>query len=260
MPPVYNSKKSDGRTTQQTKLLSQHEFNAALGSGYSAMKNQFVVKTEKFCDEIGDLRMRIRNYNLGNQDHGLDDSDIEFLEEEIDDSSDSEAEFDAIIPQPALVVIKTDSNEDEENVSTESTQTQSGPVSPDNTIENSNELEQQNDNLYGLLSCEPNDVSDLYFPDYETSIRAPIANILRAWNTSHPFSTYLYDKRFLGVLLRETFGTQFMELDENRISFVKRLFEVRVDGNVDRLNSFDAIVEEKRQRANEKKCLASSDK
>lgn len=239
-------------------MLSQHEFNAALDSGCTAMKNRFVVKTEKFCEEISDLRMRIRNYNVG--EDGLDDSDIEYLEEVIDDSSDSEAEFQAIIPQPGIVVVKTDSNEVEENVSTESTQTQSGPVPQNDIIENSIEHEQHNDDLYGLLPCEPNDVNDLYFPDYDTSIRAPIAKILRAWNSSHPFSTYLYDKKFLGVLLREVFGTQFKELNKTRITFVKRLFEVRVDGNVDRLNSFDAIVEEKRQKANEKNRRTSSDK
>lgn len=278
-PAVYNSKKAEGRTTKQTALLSQQEYNAALGSGYRAMNNRFVIKTEKFCDEISELRNRIVNYNVGNGNDGLDDSDIEFLEDEIGDASDSEAEFEMIVPLPVIITkIKSEiDHETEENVST-SAATQVADAEenvvvaqePDETIaigpepeaeSNDGASEQHNDILHGPLKCVVSEVGDQYYPDFDASIRKPIVEILRAWNSTVPFNAHLYDSRFLGVLLREVFGSRYNgdQLDEKRISFVKRLFEIRVNGDMDRFNNFDAIVREKRQKANEKNRRTSTD-
>lgn len=252
LPPVYNTKRSEGRTTHQTKLLSQKEFNAALGSGYTAMNSRFVIKTEKFCEEINELRNRIVNYNVGVGDDGLDDSDIEFLQDEIDEASDSDAEFEAIMPRPAIEVsIK----EEVPNESTELQAVQEADSSGNATID-----EQQDDVLYGALKCVVNDVNDEYFPDFDVSIRTPIAKCLRAWNTTHPFNTSFYDARFLGVLLREIFGSRFADerLEAMKMDFLKCLFEVRVKSDEDRLKKFDAIVEEKCRKSKDRR--ASSDK
>lgn len=112
VPGVYNMKKSGGRTTEQSKLLTTKEFNVAMDQGRTAMNTRFVVKSEKFCEEISDLRHRIVNNNANNGDEGLDDSDIEHLQEEIDDDDDNELEFDLLLPKPKIVMkIEHDSNE-----------------------------------------------------------------------------------------------------------------------------------------------------
>lgn len=239
------------------------------------MNDRFVIKTEKFCEEISDLRKRIVNYNISID--GLDDSDIEFLEDEIDEASDdSEEEFAAIVQPVAnedeanevdandvdaneidaneTDANEIDANEVDSNTSNNIETVKEGDVSvsEEDANDKSHDDEQHDDVLNGSLRCVENDVKDGYYPQYDTSIRAPIANVLRAWNSSHPFNTYLYDKRFLGVLLREVFGGQMEELDEQRMAFVKYLFEVRVRGDGGRLNNFDAIVEEKQQKANSK--------
>lgn len=252
LPPVYNPKQSEGRTTHQTKLLSQKEFNVALGSGYTAMNSRFVIKTEKFCEEITELRNRIVNYNVGVADDGLDDSDIEFLQDEIDEASDSDAEFEAIIPRS---VIEMAIKEEVLNESTESQTVQEADSTGNATIG-----EQQDDVLYGALKCTVNEVNDEYFSDFDVSIRAPIAKFLRAWNTTHPFNSSFYDARFLGVLLREVFGSGFADerLEAMKMNFMKCLFEIRVKGDEDRLKKFDAIVEEKCRKSKDRR--ASSDK
>lgn len=303
LPAVYNMQKSGGRTAQQTESLSRYEYNSALSSGYTAMNHRFVIKTEKFCDEISGLRKRIVEYNLKNLgDEGLDDSDIEHLQDEIDDDSDSDVEFELFFPKPQSMV-KLESNDEDDVDDTHQSDAPNDPLAdkltpntaesnvsltddllpnpiqsnaslnddlPPNQIQsnassaelasgsNDNSVGANNvdDALYGSLNCEKNEVDDVYFPEFDTTIRAPIVNVLRAWNSTHPFNSYFYDKKFLGVLLREVFSTRMRrfdeDLDEQGISFMKRLFEIRVNHDKVRSCNFNAIFKEKCQSAKEK--------
>lgn len=274
MPVVYNRKKSEGRSTAETQFLSKKEYNNALDVGFTAMNNRFIIKTEKFCEEISDLRQRIIHYNLHGEE-GLDDSDIDFLQDEIDDDSDSDIEFEALIPQP-VVSIKLE-NDDEidnsENVAKNDetisnsqmvgnvslNQSQPHPLNHDesqlvsngSTSANNEKQAPIDDVLFGRLTCVKNDLNDHYYPDFETSIRAPIANVLYAWNSTHPFNSLLYDKKFVGVLLKQICGTRCTDddLNDKQLGFIKHLLKIRVKGDVSRLNRFDAIVAEKYQKA-----------
>lgn len=259
VPAVYNSNRSEGCTARETELLSSTEYNRALGSGFAALNNRFVIKTEKFCDEISELRQRIVKYNLGGDDGlDLDDSDIEHLCEVVDNSdSDSDIEFQALMPTPALIV-KTE-NDDSQNTSHANDSEQSNAqmvddVSSSNQNDDENGTEAEINILSGAIAFEKNDVDDFYFREYNASIRAGIAKILTAWNTTYPFDTAIYDKRFVGVLLKEIFNNQYADdkLDERSLSLIKQLFEVRVKNDENRFDQFEAIVAEKREKAKKK--------
>lgn len=301
LPAVYNLARSEGRTTCATQSLSTKEYNNALSSGFSAMNHRFVIKTEKFFEEISDLRKRITNYNI-NGVEGLDDSDIEFLQDEVE-GSDSDVEFEALLPRPETVIMikNDDTSSSQENQVNEpsaergsSTQAQSNEVRDDdveanNTMENDaiddtvagaidgtadgpnggiaagaidgtgNAMIEDTsgtdvDILSGDIIFTQTDANDRYFPSFDTAIRFGIVKVLSAWNGLYPFNSNLYDKRFVGVLLREVFGKNYATepFDEKRISFVKRLFEIRVKDDETRLNDFDKIIEERREKAKTK--------
>lgn len=253
-------KKSGGRTTEQTKLLTGKEFNAAMEQGLTSMNSRFEVKTEKFCDEISNLRNRIVQYNANNGDEGLDDSDIEYLQDEIDDDNDSEVEFGLLLPQPQPV-LKLETEDDESYEATNDTvvtnneqpSTSQSSVLVARPNENIEHGEQVDDALVGALNYELNGANDLYFPEYNATIRSSIALVLRAWNSTAPFNLYLYDKKFMGVLVREMMLTQMHSaeegMDEEGVSFIKHLFAIRVDGDATRLSKFDALLQEKLQNA-----------
>lgn len=44
-------------------------------------------------------------------------------------------------------------------------------------------------------------MDDVHFPEFGTTTRAPV-NVLRAWNSLHPFNSYFYDKKFLGEVFQ----------------------------------------------------------
>lgn len=241
VPGVYNMKKSGGRTTEQSKLLTTKEFNVAMDQGRTAMNTRFVVKSEKFCEEISDLRHRIVNNNANNGDEGLDDSDIEHLQEEIDDDDDNELEFDLLLPKPKIVMkIEHDSNEEANQATNDEMDTPNG---------NNEKVQVDDVSLVGNINYEKNAANDFHFPEFQTTIRSSIAVVLRAWNTNVPFKFYLYDKKFIGVLIREVMLTHMGNIeegmDEQGIAFIKRLFEIRVDGDEDRLSTFDESFKEK---------------
>lgn len=245
VPGVYNMKKSGGRTTEQSKLLTTKEFNVAMEQGRTAMNTRFVVKTEKFCEEISDLRHRIVNYNANNGDEGLDDSDIEHLQEEIDDDNDSQVEFDLLLPKPQIVMkIEHDSNEKANEEANQATNDEMD--TPNGNIEN---VQVDDVLLVGNINYEKNAANDFHFPEFQTTIRSSIAVVLRAWNTNVPFKFYIYDKKFIGVLIREVMLTHMGNteegMDEKGIAFIKRLFEIRVDGDEGRLSTFDESFKEK---------------
>lgn len=58
-PAVYNLARSGGRTTEQTNLLSANEYNTAVSTNFSVLTDRFIVKKEKFCEEISQLRNRV---------------------------------------------------------------------------------------------------------------------------------------------------------------------------------------------------------
>lgn len=263
LPAVYNPKQSEGRTARETELLSSNEYNRALGSGFAALNNRFVIKTEKFCDEISELRQRIVKYNLNGDDGlDLDDSDIEHLCDEVDNSdSDSDIEFQALVPKPAQVIVKTENdispNTSNANNNSQSNEQMVDDVSSTNENEVTNDengSEAENNVFSGSIAFEKNDVDDYYFREYNVSIRAGIAKILTAWNTTYPFDTAIYDKRFVGVLLKEIYNNQYADdkLDERSLSLIKQLFDVRVKNDENRFEQFDAIVTEKREKAKKK--------
>lgn len=247
--------RSEGRTTTESKLLTANEYNNALSSGFTSMNHRFVVKTEKYCEEVVELRKRIVDFNKKNDDKdGLDDSDIEFLHEEIDES-DSDIEFEAILPGPSVYVIKTEADDNSEvNSNTE--------LQDNNTIGNitSTSLDDAssiipNDVFSGQLLFKTTETNDRYYEDFDAAVRAPIIQCLTGWNSTHPFNTNFYDKRFVGVLLKELFDDNYSdkELDDKRILFIKTLFEIRVKNDEIRCMEFDSIVKEKQERAKNKK-------
>lgn len=269
IPAVYNLARSEGRSKEETKLLSSKEYNNALGSGFTALNARFEVKKEKFCDEVSELRKRICEYNSKgiHEAADLDDSDLEFLQDEVEES-DSDIEFEALLPKPVEVAVKiedadqpdefgqlnyssqSDQNEVNENVSS---------TSADNPVivqadEVNNESDENINALSGSIAFDTNDVNDHFYPEYNAAIRSSIIKCLVAWNSTFPFNTSIYDKRFVGVLLKELFGARYAqnEVDEKRISFIKRLFQIRVKDDVNRFEAFDAIVKEKQDKAKEK--------
>lgn len=286
LPPVYNTKRSEGRTTAQTKLLSATEYNNALDSGFTAMNNRFVLKTEKFCDEVAELRKRIVEYNNANVDctDGLDDSDIEFLRDEIDES-DSDIEFDAIaMPAPDIMKIEpTDENGDDTVDSSTDQLNNTGDKSENESLGNESlEHASENDNLAelndsvtttqhetqhqsgaqnefhplaGNLKIVVLETDDHFYPEFDAGLRGSIVKCLVGWNTTHPFNSEFYDKRFVGVLLKELFGSLYTSKEQNesnRIALIKKLFTIRVKNDENRLKQFDSIVEEKKAKAQNK--------
>lgn len=278
LPAVYNSQRSGGRTTEETMLLTANEYNNALGSGFTSMNQRFVVKTEKFCDEISNLRNRIVDLNMGGID-GLDDSDIEFLQDEVDDDEvDSDVEFEILFPPPQTIFVKLEDNS-EANASNDNNESndnnQSGSMQNisfdelaepslvsstaeepsttsidenDNSGErNAKENDVANDqpNIFsGTMAFNLTEVEDFFYPEYNVGLRAALVNFLTAWNSSFPFNSEIYDKRFVGILLKEVFEKKYTDatLDDPRILFIKRLFEIRVSDDNDRKSSFDVIV------------------
>lgn len=264
--------RSEGRTTNETKLLSSSEYNNALQSGYTALNHRFEVKSEKFCEEISELRHKISDYNL-NGIGGLDDSDIEFLQDEIDES-DSDAEFEAILPKPGIVItLKNEDNSDSEErnasigdvLSTNNEQSaefeEHNNLTENNVSSTSNEedeeevvAERESDVLSGSITFTENDIGDRYYTDFDAALRKAYVSCLIGWNMTHPFNTFFYDKRFIGVLLKEVFANQYaqVELSDKRMLFIKSLFDIRAKDDEDRRRQFTLIVKEKQAKANDK--------
>lgn len=109
IPGVYNTALSEGRTTGQTQLLTAREFNVALNSGFSEMNSRFEVKKEMLLNEITEVRQR-----MVNKTDGLDDSDIEFLCELVDDE-DGDTEFDLLMSHRVVEAENGNENQMTEN-------------------------------------------------------------------------------------------------------------------------------------------------
>lgn len=264
--------KSGGRTSKQTELLSANEYNSAITTNFTVVNNRFDVKKEKFCDEISTLRIRI----VAQSTDGLDDSDIEFLQNEIDDS-DGDAEIDGYRANAGGVgesvaesanhgdteCDRTINSENGVNATANSTYVTADEVdsnietngSQANQIQSSAEV----DHFSGNIPFAENDFNDRYYEDYDVVLRSAIVKCLSAWNKSQPFSTVIYDKRFIGVLLKEVFRDELASegLDEKRLVFIKRMFDIRVDGDNSRASKFDSIVAEKHENA-QNRCRANS--
>lgn len=250
IPAVYNMGKSGGRTTKQTQLLSANEFNDAINTNFTVVNNRFEVKAEKFCDEVAELRNRIVAHNTGGLD-GLDDSDIEFLQDEID--NDSADELDEIVPQvvPANVAANdTSVAADSTFMTANETDASTNQIATNENEANDMQLDAFDD-FSGDIPFITNDVDDRYYNDYDVSLRAAVVKCLTAWNKSNPFSTVIYDKRFIGVLLKEVFRDELAlnDLNDKQMLFIKRVFEIRVDGDVSRAGKFESIVSEKHTKA-----------
>lgn len=206
LPAVYNLQKSDGRNTQDSVLLTAREYNSALESGFTDMNLRFVIKKEAFCSEISTLRKRIVDYNLHGIE-GLDDSDIDFLEDEVDEcdsDNDSDIEFEVLFPRPNEVIVKTEddiaepvNNDNDENeiqgnnsvdsqniaqsdevslaqVHSNDDDNQASSTSATTVAENVNETNDENINinvLSGDMEVIVSPVQDYVFPQYETAIR-----------------------------------------------------------------------------------------
>lgn len=276
-PAVYSMAKSGGRTTKQTQLLSTNEYNNAIGTNFTALNNRFDVKKEKFCDEISELRNRIVAYDCSGLD-GLDDSDIEFLQNEID-NSDDDADNDESLPHVEVVAQQsadaevadvqdeTIGSENGNNIEADSTYESANETANETTNNNeTNETEANQvqssdevDDLSGTISFVKNEFNDRYYAEYDVALRNAIVECLRAWNKSAPFSSVIYDKRFIGVLLKEVFRDELAskDLDVKQIVFIKRVFEIRVDNDAVRASKFDSIVAEKRYNA-QSRCRANS--
>lgn len=269
VPAVYSLAKSGGRNFDETHLLTEIEYNMAVKSNFTALNTRFQVKKEKFCDEISELRQRITTYNAKGNDglEGLDDDDIDFLQEVVDDS-DSDIEFEAMMPKPGLDIVKienveknsadstSDAHAETEMNDTQTNETQSAQANEVQSVvvyecAESNEI---SDILSGDISFTTNDFKDRYYQDFDVSLRAAIVECLIGWNSVRPFSTFIYDKRFVGVLLKEVFSEEIgqNQLNNMHLDFIRCLFETRVNGDAARANAFDSIVGEKRCKAKDK--------
>lgn len=267
VPGVYNMQKSKGRTTEQSKLLNTNEHNNALASGFMAINDRFEVKKEKFCGEISSLRRRIFDGT-----EGLDDSDIEYLDQEINGSdAESDLEFEAIIPQPVIAAVVKSEDENDSDVSQpqlqNSVSSSTNEADAENQTQANNSVSDVNENddvniaiLSGNIAVTKTPADDYVYPDYGAAIRRAIAQLLTAWNSTPIFSnTQIYDKRFIGVLLKEVCDNELagMAMDDKRILFIKKLFQHRVNSSKcdveTRLSSFDKIVAERCVRAEKKK-------
>lgn len=261
VPAVYSLEKSGGRQFKDTHLLSETEYNNAIGTNFNAMNNRFVVKTEKFCEEISGLRNRITAYNVSDIDDGLDDSDVEFIQDEIDDN-DSDLEFEALMPKPAITIIKTESaensaqNDNEIDAQNNHTDNHSGANEYNPEANAQTDVEPVDpDGLSDKIPFISSETKDRYYEAYDVSVRSGIVDCLTAWNTTRPFSTVIYDKNFIGVLLKEVFKDEIKQekLNETKLDFMKLLFEIRVKNDQSRADRFDAIVMEKHEKAKNKR-------
>lgn len=289
IPGVYNPLLSEGRTTAQTRLLTGREYNIALNTGLNAMSNRFMVKQEVFIDEISELRKRCAD--AVDAIDGLDDSDIEFLREVVDES-DNDSDFEALINQPETVQAENpidnsnDLNATEEdfvtanssqeiveandaqinqihdqptdNVSSTNVQqaqlkSLDGSEQRNATIQNADDDNIDISALSGEINVHQTEVKDLIYPVYDSSIRFPIAKMLITWNKTYPFNTRIYDKRFIGVLYRDIVGIQPEENVLKGIEFMKRLFEIRVQNDETRNNDFDDIFDDIHEKQKQKK-------
>lgn len=268
-PAVYNMTKSGGRTSKQTELLSANEYNSAITTNFTVVNNRFDVKKEKFCDEISTLRNRI----VAHSTDGLDDSDIEFLQNEIDDSDcDDEIDGAGGIGESEAESANHGDTESNRTINSEngviatanSTYVTADEVDSNIDANGSQANQMQSsaevDHFSGTIPFAENDFNDRYYKDYDVGVRSAIVECLSAWNKSRPFSTVIYDKRFIGVLLKEVFREELgslKDLDEKRLVFIKRVFDIRVDGDNSRASKFDSIVAEKHENA-KNRCRANS--
>lgn len=236
---VYSRAKSGGRTAKETNLLSANEYNVAIETNFTVVNNRFCAKKEKFCEEVAELRNRIMASNTSGVD-GLDDSDIEFLQDEID-GSDSDTELDETGTGTATNSIPATAEE-----STRETP-ETAKESTRGVFDGSENDDSIDDILSGDIPFTATEFKDRYYQMYDVGLRSAIVQCLIAWNSSSPFSTVIYDKRFVGVLLKEVFRDELTEdhLDEAHLEFMKRLFDVRVKGDINRVSKFHSIVAEK---------------
>lgn len=266
--------KSGGRTTNQTQLLSANEFNVAISTNYEKVNGRFNVKQEKFCDEISELRNRIVTAHDTSGINGLDDSDIEYLQNEIDNSDDDDDIDDVGVGVSGVsgsggeadgigkVDGGADSGDDNE------------PVVPqivvanrkvaDSTMNDTSSFgddSNEADDFSGGIPFTPNDVNDRFYHEYDVVMREAIVKCLSAWNKSTPFSSILYDKRFIGVLLKEVFYNDLDadNLDVQKLRFMNEVFNIRVKGDTARASKFNSIVNEKHQNAKGRARSASTD-
>lgn len=235
--------KSGGRSTYQTQLLSANEYNNAINTNHTMVNERFDIKKEKFCDEISELRNRIVTAHNTSGIDGLDDSDIEFLQNEIDES---EAEDDELMSQVEIA-----NNDSTNGNAADSTFMDDIETENTGTVENDVNVTEVLDDFSGAMQFTTNDFNDRYYHDYDVAVRASIVGCLSAWNKSSPFSSIIYDKRFIGVLLKEVFQDELdtANLNATQLAFIKQVFDIRVNGDETRLNKFNSIVTEKQQKA-----------
>lgn len=265
IPAVYNLAMADGRTTHGTRLLTVTEYNNALNSGLVAMSNRFEVKQEKLFDEISDLRKRC----VGTID-GLDDSDIEELRDIIDDSDDSDdgiVEL-AIQPTAAQSIDNGNANNlisieqshgvvDDANGACTSQNVQTNNSSIGNVSSSEPEAQQNDEDidiaaLSGTMIVHQTEVHDLIYPEYDASIRFAIAKMLISWNRTYPFSASVNDKRFIGVLYRGVIGYQPNQNQLKGVDFMKKLFAIRSQNDVERVDSFEDLFQIIHEKAKKK--------
>lgn len=101
MPPVYNSSRSEGRTSEQTKLFSTHELNTALHTKV-AVKVEKV--SEQFTTEIAEIRTKLYRHTTSRQtSRRIVGDELRNIQEIIDDSDvDSDLEIEAFMPKPKV--------------------------------------------------------------------------------------------------------------------------------------------------------------
>lgn len=151
----------------------------------------------------------------------------------------SDAENDDVTQQAADSTVDTDNN------------TTTNEIESNENEGNEMQLSAAVDDFSGSIPFVVNGADDRYYEDYDVGLRAAIVGCLSAWNKSRPFSSVIYDKRFIGVLLKDVFQDELAlnDLNEKKMVFIKRVFEIRVDGDVGRASKFDSIVDEKHTNA-----------
>lgn len=101
MPPVYNSKTSSGRTTEQLHLITPQEFDVAMATTSTELIGRAEVKIEGFRNEVSGLRKRCAERRPQSEESAVDinDSDIEDIQDDIGDV-DSDFEIELLMPKP----------------------------------------------------------------------------------------------------------------------------------------------------------------
>lgn len=258
LPKVYNCNRSDGRTNEQLHLLTTAEFSDAIETNSGALTSRFEVKKENFCCEISELRGRIMRYNLAGTEE-LDDSDIEDIQDDIDDV-DSDLELEILCPRPIKFEDNEYPNEHSLRNGSEILNDAITAVPVEREVDSCQPVEHQyekpdsNDVFSGDIEFEENIVGDRYYNKVNVTIKSNILELLKAWNSTRPFSTIFYDRQFVNVLLKEVFGANLTMggLDENLLSFVKSVFSIRVNDDDARLFEFEGYVDKKCAKAKEK--------